>query len=238
MEKNDKACGYDFATLLCLTMNANLLQKQYEKIGVELDPEQKFGAAHFLMMGLNRESGGVYSQEDVDYSRSFATAKERNTANLQTAFARLKQMGLKGYFSHIGKKMLTTYNDGTFAWYTEGAFYIPVVDNVNTLAAPLLKSIYYENGQYYSYFQLTEHVVWIAILLLSLAASFIKVNDSRCYALTTLMLSIIGLTLFEILFEVRARYLFIFVPIYCVLATMGVEYLINSYHCFMNRRKR
>ena len=40
-----------------------------------------------------------------------------------------------------------------------------------------------------------------------------------------LMLALIALTLFETLFEARARYLFIFAPLYITLAVCGVQAL-------------
>lgn len=40
-----------------------------------------------------------------------------------------------------------------------------------------------------------------------------------------LMLSIAGLTLFEVLFEARARYLYTYAPVFCILAAIGIEKL-------------
>lgn len=40
-----------------------------------------------------------------------------------------------------------------------------------------------------------------------------------------LMLGIVGLTLFELLFEARARYLFIYAPIYIILCIYGLDFL-------------
>ena len=37
----------------------------------------------------------------------------------------------------------------------------------------------------------------------------------------TIMLSILGLTIFELLFEARARYLFTYAPLYIILAVQG-----------------
>ena len=39
------------------------------------------------------------------------------------------------------------------------------------------------------------------------------------------MLSIAGLTLFEVLFEARARYLYTYAPVFCILAANGIEKL-------------
>ncbi len=40
-----------------------------------------------------------------------------------------------------------------------------------------------------------------------------------------MLLSVVGLTLFELLFEARARYLFTYVPIYILLALYGLQFI-------------
>jgi len=37
------------------------------------------------------------------------------------------------------------------------------------------------------------------------------------------MLALIGLTIFELLFEARARYLYCYVPLYILLASVGAD---------------
>ena len=39
------------------------------------------------------------------------------------------------------------------------------------------------------------------------------------------MIGIIGLSLFELLFEARARYLYIYVPLYIILAIYGISFI-------------
>jgi hypothetical protein len=43
----------------------------------------------------------------------------------------------------------------------------------------------------------------------------------------TMMLAVIGFTLFELLFEARARYLFCYSPIYVIFGMIGVR---NAFH--------
>ena len=60
----------------------------------------------------------------------------------------------------------------------------------------------------------------MAILVLSLASVASKEEEMQ-----TLMLSIVGITLFELIFEARARYLFIYVLFYIILAVRGAGVL-------------
>ena len=93
-----------------------------KRSGIILDSSQTFGMSHFLMMGNNEEGGGVYSEDDVIYSKSFATPQERKKANIQRAFERIKDMGTVGYSRFLAKKILTVYNDGTYAWAEKETF--------------------------------------------------------------------------------------------------------------------
>ena len=219
-----------------LTITSSALTKQYESIGVKLDPELKFGVAHFFAMGMNEVDRGVYSQEDVDYSFSFETSKERTAANLAKGFDRIQQMGFTGFIRHLFRKLLTTYHDGTFAWGMEGGFFVQVVDNVNTRMAPFLKSIFYSDGSRYEIFKLVAQFIWIAVLIFTFASGLIKQTEENRVELNILMLSIVGLTTFEMLFEVRARYLFLYAPIFCILATLGLENMYTMVQGYYHRK--
>jgi len=58
-------------------------------------------------------------------------------------------------------------------------------------------------------------------LVLALAAcSSLGRRDAR---MSVIMLSLIGLTIFETVFEARARYLFCFAPLFIILAASGMR---------------
>lgn len=193
-----------------------------KKWGVALDENKKMGIAHFLMMGLNEETQGVYSYDDVLYSGSFDTVQERSKANLTVAKDRLKTMGAD-VFKHLQRKLLVTFNDGTFAWGKEGGFYKFIPKDPNTKAAPFLRSLYYDSGKRYPYLSLLQHFVWLTVLCFSLASAFLKKNSPLKRELAVLWIVLLGFVLYELLFEVRARYVYIFVPVFCTLAAVGLD---------------
>lgn len=59
--------------------------------------------------------------------------------------------------------------------------------------------------------------------MLNFGTSLLFKADQKNKYVSVIMLSLIGITVFEALFEVRARYLFIYVPFYCMVAAMGVD---------------
>lgn len=211
--------------LLCIALIAPMLTLAYESKGVPLDAEMKFGMPHFLMMGMNEKCGGAYSDEDLYFSVSFDTAKERSVGELQETVTRVRAMGPVGLGRHLCKKLLTVYHDGTFAWGMEGSWYTKVVEDINTRMAPFLQSVYYVDGSRQEVFKTFAQALWIFVLLFTTVSGYLRPVTKDSGAVDAVKLSIIGLTLFELLFEVRARYLFLYVPFFCILVALGMEAL-------------
>lgn len=227
IRKTVMGIGLIFVAAICLVCVNKGLNAVYEKEGVVVDDEYTFGWSHFLMMGLNAEQNGVYSDRDVLFSRSIATAKERHDKNIEVSMQRLKDLGVLGYAKHVGKKMLVTYNDGTYAWGAEGGFYLKIYEEPNTNMAHFLRSIFYSDGEQYMKFSTFEQMCWMLIVLMCFLSVFSQMPKEKSKYIVVLMVSIIGLTLFEALFEVRARYLYTYAPIYCILATYGMSAFYN-----------
>lgn len=197
---------------------------------IERNPENSFGGFHFMMMGLNDENNGGYSLADIEYTSAQAES-ERSAANLAKIKERINNYGLKGMKNHLEKKMLSNYADGTWAWGREGNFYKQCLEDKNSTLSPFLKSIYYQNGSKYHYYQAYAQAMWLLILLGCFIA-FIKIiaHKENSKAIMILMLVFLGLTIFELLFEARARYLFSNVPMYIVLANWGLSIPKGNYN--------
>lgn len=193
-------------------------------LGLELDEERQVGISHFLMMGMNVETMGVYRGEDVGFSVSFETRAERTAGNLKVTAERIKNMGPVGFLKQIVRKTLTNYNDGTFAWCVEGSFFTEMMPERENLLSPFLRCVYYppeQGGEYYQIWSNFEQAVWLSTLLLSAFSVFAKKESP----IAAIMLAIIALTVFEAIFEARARYLYIYAPLYIILAVKGLESL-------------
>jgi hypothetical protein len=190
--------------------------------------EKTLGAYHFIMMGLNGERNGVYLDSDVDFSSSFDTRKGRDSANLRVIRQRLDNYGLGGVPQLAARKVLTAYNDGTFAWAVEGNFFRETYAKGYPWLQIKLKSLYYPEGAHYNFFMNIQQMFWIATLFLSFFALFIKKSP----AILILMLSIIGLTLFELLFEVKASHLLAYTPIFIIFATAGFKAILDLIFTF------
>lgn len=187
---------------------------------LRINEELVFSIPHYLMMGLNEEFNGVINLEDQDFSMSYPTTEERTRANLQVASERVRQMGLPGLIRLWTRKTLTNFSDGTFAWWEEGEFYSQEMYEGNYYLRSLLSGFYYKHGEGFEGFVNYMQALWMGILFLAAVASL---KRKHCEAEKVLMLSVVGLFLFETIFEARARYLFIYAPVFVLLAGLGAR---------------
>ena len=63
-------------------------------------------------------------------------------------------------------------------------------------------------------------MIWLTILFAGIFSVFQKENRRWT---SVIMLAVIGLTVFELLFEARARYLYTYTPLYILLAVAGIQ---------------
>lgn len=212
---------------------------------VPIEPNRSLPIMHYLMMGMNDETDGVYSGNDVWFISLDGAYKDGDGSNPPSRIVttdeiakrdfselveRLKNMGVDGLVKLLVRKTLVNFNDGAFAWSGEGGFYWTVRPPASELSESIREMFYIpdesnginEKDSKYEYFQTAEQGIWLAVLLLSVFSA-IRLRNSRI--ILTMMLGVIGLIVYELLFEARARYVFTFVPIFIILAVMGLTRL-------------
>jgi hypothetical protein len=191
---------------------------------IDTDKNQKFGILHYAMIGQNPETNGIYSDDDVKFSASFSTLRERNEANIKIIKQRFSNFGLFGYFEFLGRKALVNFSDGTFAWGVEGNFIYQKINRRNIIST-FLRDIYYPNGEYYNIFTLIAQILWLVVLIMLLGLGLLWKNpDDKSIAL---LISLLGISLFVMIFEARARYLYSFTPFFMIGLGISLQRLRN-----------
>ncbi len=206
-----------FSIILAISLVGVICNLSKSYLGYERNVDVETPMTHFIMMGMNDKMKGVYLQEDVDYTASFRGINKKKNANIKKIKKRIKHYGVLGYLQLLVDKTLINYDDGSFAWGIEGGFYQELTED-NSKLSTILKKIYYNDGIYYHYFETYLQVIWLMILLLC----FYSIFKIKNYKLLVIHLTIIGITIFLLLFEARARYLFLFSPYYLVLSCLGI----------------
>ena len=188
----------------------------------QLDQDRSLSLAHYLMIGLNYESNGRWTEEDYAYSSSFDDPSERSAANIECWEERLNDLGPIGVAKLFLRKTLNNYLDGTFWWEGEGLFYREVVGDNQALKD--FFNIGYEknwiagssqNGT--PYFAMAQLVWFVTLLGCIVGILNRKPSNAECVAYA----SIFAVSMFLVVFECRARYLFLYAPYFTMLATMG-----------------
>lgn len=195
---------------------------------LDLTGQYHVGWQCMFMVGQNNEAYGATNSMDSKVRKAFIEeAKSLNEDNnyinarcLAEAITRVSSRGLWGNIMFYVKKMNIAYNDGYF-------------HNVQGSSKELEKNILFEllwgRGEPGSLYQVSAGIVQIAwdAVLLCLMASAVLLRKDKSYKLYQIM--ILGITLYLMLFEVRAKYLYMFLPIYVCAAGISFAECKNQY---------
>lgn len=202
-----------------IVIYSSVFSAALNRSGLKIDRELDTGALHIMMMGLNPVNDGVWYADDVQLSMSISNKEERIEAQKEVIAQRMRDYGVWGFAKHIVRKSLIIFNDGTFAWGNEGGFYNVIYPDKNSFMAPALKSIYYNSGSRFIYFSTIMQMIWITVLFGAVGIVF-HVKDSNGLVV---VLSLIGIILFNYIFEARARYILVYVPFFIIAFAMSLH---------------
>lgn len=169
--------------------------------------------AHFMKMGA-RGTGGF---EFEDVQSTFAVPpEERADAALQVYKDRVAAMGPEGYAAFLGQKAFRTFADGSFFWGQEGENYPDWFWSDPYSVA--VRDWYARDG--------ADHAplasLWQAAWILLLAAASLPVarfsSPARRRVIDSTRLAMLALLCFQLLFETRSRYVYLYVPFIVVMA--------------------
>lgn len=199
---------------------------------LSIDESMSRGVTHFLAMGINPEQKGVYSEEENQLSDSIADPDERRAAQLALWVEHLSELGPNGLVKIWFQKNLANYADGTFAWWQEGGFIQEVTGDSPAVTTLFGVTTEYEDGITTAYGWYCQ-ILWLAVLV-GCSASVLRrardlglnrISNEECSTsriCAVIALALIFLSGFLLIFECRARYLFLYSPYYVLLAIDGL----------------
>lgn len=203
------ACA--FGIVLAFALTSIVKNSTYD-----VNENAAFSATHFLMMGANPVSGGVWSVSDVELSDAANTPEERSRANLAEFKNRVMAMDLSQANMFLLKKLLTNFADGTFAWEIEGDFYTQIIGTNEAVLN--FYGISSDASLDNNTFAPLSQVLWLFVLV---GCILIVLGRRPLKAETVIALTLLMLSAFLMLFEARARYLFLYLPFFIILGTIG-----------------
>lgn len=215
--------GMVITAIIALIIGGFFISTANDSLGFEINKEMNMDFRHYMMIGVNVDSWGGYNDADLEFVKQYDNKQQRNEAELQITWERLKNMGIPGYAELLLHKMSKDYLDGTFGWGTYDSFYTEIYDSKGNFLCEPLRSWFYGIGTAYPYNALIRQLLWIFILAFAPLAVFTQKNFTTVEKV--LLLTVLGYTLYLGIFESHARYLFTFAPIYILLAAMGLKRL-------------
>lgn len=216
----------------------------YQTLGYEYNENLDIGWQGFLYDGLNEESTGACSEDGLNIVREFADRprQERDAYVMEGIRDRITEKGFGGLLDFWMRKQVMTYNDGTFSWYQEGFFHAKEYEDItdSSFKEPL-RSFYWQEGDNYLYFVTFSHGIWLFILvgiILEAAQVLLEavfrwknckgMDEGEVQVRAVLLLAFIGVFLFLMLFEGRARYLYNTISVFVVMAVMGYYKMVEK----------
>lgn len=179
----------------------------------EMQDRYEFPLTHWVMMGLGNFGG--YSPDDVKYTYSFPSYKEKKEANIEEIKKRVKEHGFAGMAKHVFvDKIQRMWCESCMA----GCDYIsrsPKKPN------SIFQKILAKKGEWNPIFlQYSWAYYFILILGLFLSGQqAMKGNNSQNFFVGRV--AIFGIILFFFLWECNSRYLLVFLPVLILTAADG-----------------
>lgn len=209
-----------------------------DDIGLEFNPEIEADWSHYLRVGLNESTTGGYNSDDAAIFGAYQNDRAgRQKKSIEDVAARLQERGLWGTVWFWVRKMTMVFNDGTFGWGGGEAWVHEYYSNWTgeTAVTKLLRDIFWlgvYTGRYNTFCQLA----WIFSMLCIPGIALAGKKWSETFILSV---SFLGIFFYQMLFEARARYLFVFLPLLCAIAICGLwEYVVFLEKCLERRRKK
>lgn len=222
----DKSCQkrvkswviYGIIMVLSVLLCSGIISGVNHSLGFRIDRERELGIPHYLMMGVNRDTWGGYSYDDMEFGKE-EKKEERNREELKEFSRRIHEMGLSGYGELFVHKASKSFLDGTFGWGTNESFYTEIYPVRGNSLCEILRSWYYGFESLYPYNAVIRQLLWIIILILVPFAAYKKsiLRDDE----KVLFLAVLGFMLYLQIFESHARYVFVFAPLFMILAFIG-----------------
>lgn len=196
---------------------------------IKINSEISTPMIHFYMMGLKSTNGqyGGWNQQDVQYTFSYKNQNDKKDAELKVIKERLNDYGMSGYLKFLFKKACWVTSEGDFYWGREGNFAKFNLDDDSSLICRL----FYTNGSYHWIYRYLTQGLWIMLMFLIICPLFIsfKNNGSKNIDISLIRCTLLGIILFNMLFEARSRYLILYLPLFCILASYGFMCILNKF---------
>jgi len=199
--------GTSVFVLIVFIMMSILRQNVWSSIGFERNESVETTMPFFLAMGQSTMSGGACDPSVflLSYDMEDCTKEERNAVFYALAMSGIKERGFLGNMKFYFRKICMTWGDGTMSALKR------------QYENPILQ-------KYANLYSFPRQFVLYSIYLLMFICSF-RLKNKRLLAL---FLSIVGVFLYQLIFESQSRYVYMFTPLMIIIAIVSLYDIINK----------
>ena len=202
----------------------NVFTTDYKQdLGLERVEQNEIPLEHFIAMGLNKESHGFWNGQDQDETKLCLGMDAKKEFLRAKIIQRLSEHGARGLLAHLDYKLSFGYTRGTFV--VDGAWKGTLL-NDNSFAQLVQKWTVVGGAYRDKYMAPFIQVVYLAILFFcvyGVLRKSPKTNERADFAIGVCRLSMIGTTIFLLLFELNLRYIYGTLPFMIFLAIDGIR---------------
>ena len=187
---------------------------------------------HFLKVGAQTAQGpygplyGSYNQFDYEQTLAIRGSSEKFHAGLDAYLDRVGAMGPGGYLRFLNDKLLWVTGDGSFFTWGEGR--LTGRDFLSTAAADRwLQDLFNNTGPHFQWMLSVWQGTWFAVLLLVALPLALRTPFLMRPDISALRIALLGLLMFVLLFEGRARFLYLYSPYFIILAALSCQAVVE-----------
>lgn len=175
-----------------------------------IDRNLQFPVTHWLMMGLNEESGGKFNGEDFELTNGCETYEEKVAVNKKEIVRRVKEQGFSGLLAHSKEKLAIVWADGYSVPTT-----FKYVESYN-------KVFDYTLGTRNIFMRYYAQICRCALFFLLLIHFINRIMKAEA-VISMWDLAILGAYIFYLLWEAGERYAVSFIPWMLLVMIEGVR---------------
>ncbi|RKF47775.1 hypothetical protein BCY92_09440 [Bacillus wiedmannii] len=195
------------------------------KLNLSTDNEiEKIPYTHWVQMGLNKDTYGVWNQADTDYinDENIKNTKDLDEHNKKVIVQRFNELGVMGYVRHLNEKITREWVSSQFSMYRIGEWFEQKNDKITNYVSNY-STTNYKIVTVYSYvIKLFVYLAVIAAVIL-----YTKKDENESEVIRIAMISTLGVFTFLLLWETAPHYT------YEAFAFMNIPASLGLYKLFM-----
>lgn len=216
-------CGFLF-TAVCLLSIKNAA---IDLIGKDRVAQNEMPALHFVSMGLNPETNGCYSEEDVLEMEAVLGHVAKVELAKSKIKSRIAELGISGLLTHIDNKIVLGAGNGTF---TSALEWRGTVLNHSLQAQRIQRWCVFSEENFSRYTAVWVQCVYLLIFAMSICSSVFLISNKHQEEDSTIVLLsdicrffMLGVLLMLVLLERNLRYVYAALPCMIFLATYSLD---------------